>query len=963
MSKKCAVTLLLVLVFLTAKPQYFSTGEDPASLKWRQIVTPNFQLIYPEDFEEKAAVMAAWLEKVYEVGSSTLHHKPRKISVILHTRTVRSNGLVGWAPRRMELFTPPHQDIYAQEWLQQLVLHEFRHVVQVDKIRSQIPALIRALLGEQGEALITGLYLPFWFIEGDAVISETALSNSGRGRYPPFLMEHKAQVVEKGVFSFDKAFNGSYKDFVPDHYKLGYHLVGETRAIYGSDLWSHTIDQLASRPLSVTPVNKMLKLLTGKNQEQLYRMVFDSLHQEWEKEDRDFHATPSVVLTKPSGVYENYRHNHVLPDGKVVSLKTSYDHIPRFVTIDESGNEETLVIPGQIFEESVGYRNQSVIWSEYVPDERWSHSGRSFIRIFQIENSTIKTLIPEYKCFAPAISPDEHNVSVVETDFGNQYYLSVYDASTGDLKARYQTPENNYFFNPVWKDDQELFVVVLTEKGKQLARVNPFEGKLSWLSGVEPGELKHLTPWGDKLFFISGHTGKSELWSLNLRSDEVLRELPARFGLESPAFSPDGKSLVLSDYTAGGFRLIKVRTDDCQPVTVRSIPKGQYPLAARLAVQEPGIVDFTNVDTTGYISKPYTKGLHLFNIHSWAPASFDLDSYTLDPGVSVVSQNKLGTAETSVGYKWHSVDRVGQTYLNFEYRGWYPMISLEGYTGKKASSYGLITEYKDGSGNIVSRDTVMKRFTWNETGIDLDVRIPFNFTRGAFHRLLQPEVRFSYLTYGHRESTPGNFISGDVRSMVWRLYYHQMQRQAIRDVQPDWGLVLDGAYRHTPFGDNDMGSMLSYQASIYLPGLLKNHGLNTYLAFQKRNPGKYSYSDAIKVPRGWHSFNSNHLISSSVKYSLPLLYPDLNLGKFIYLRRIRAELFYDRAWIKGNSVHGDNSGGIFRRTISSVGADLTTDCNFLRFYAPANMGFRTIYLPVEKKTQVEFLLSVDFNSF
>lgn len=954
---------MFVLVFLAAKPQYFSTGEDPASLKWRQIVTPNFQLIYPEDFEEKAAVIAAWFEKVYEVGSSTLHHTPRKISVIFHTRTVRSNGLVGWAPRRMELFTPPHQDIYAQEWLQQLVLHEFRHVVQVDKISSQIPALIRALLGEQGEALITGLYLPFWFIEGDAVIAETALSNSGRGRYPPFLMEHKAQVVEKGVFSFDKAFNGSYKDFVPDHYKLGYHLVGETRAKYGSDVWSHAIDQLASRPLSVTPVNKMLRLLTGKNQEQLYRMVFDSLHQEWVKEDRDFHIPPSVVLTKPSGVYENYRHNHVLPDGKVVSLKTGYDHIPRFVAIDESGHEETLITPGQIFDESVGYRNELIVWSEFIPDERWGHSGRSFIRIFQIGKSRVKTLIPEYKCFAPSISPDEHNVAVVETDFGNQYYLSVYDASTGDLKARYQTPENNYLFNPVWKDNQELFVVVLTEKGKQLARVNPYEGKLEGLPGVDPGEIKHLALLGDKLFFIGGHTGKSELWSLNLISDEVFRELPARFGLESPAFSPDGKSLVLSDYTSAGFRLVKVLSKDCQPVSVRSIPKGQYPLADRLAVQEPGIVKFTNVDTMGYKSKPYTKILHLFNIHSWAPASFDLDNYTLEPGVSVVSQNKLGTAETSLGYKWHPMDRVGQTYLNFDYRGWYPMISLEGYTGKKASSYGLITEYKDGMGNIVSRDTVMKRFTWNESGVDLSIRIPFNLTRGPFYRLLQPEVRFSYLKYKHHESTPGNFISGDVRSMVWRLYYHQIQRQAIRDIQPDWGLVVDGSYRHTLLGANNMGNMQSFQASMYLPGFMKNHGTNAYMAFQKRNSGKYSYSDAIKIPRGWHSFNSNLLFSSSVKYGLPLLYPDLNLGKFIYFRRIKAELFYDWAWMEGTSVRGENSAVKFRRTIASLGADLTTDCNFLRFYAPANMGLRTIYLPGEKKTQVEFLLSVDFNSF
>jgi hypothetical protein len=85
------------LVTINAKAQYFQTGQDPSLIKWEQINTTNFQVIYPKEFEKQAQRVSFVLEKVYEYGFKTLDFNPRKISVILHTRTVNSNGLVAWA--------------------------------------------------------------------------------------------------------------------------------------------------------------------------------------------------------------------------------------------------------------------------------------------------------------------------------------------------------------------------------------------------------------------------------------------------------------------------------------------------------------------------------------------------------------------------------------------------------------------------------------------------------------------------------------------------------------------------------------------------------------------------------------------------------------------------------------------------------------------------------------------------
>ncbi len=223
--KKHFLIVFLITFYFASNAQYIMTGDDPAKIRWRQINTTNFQIIYPSEFETKAQQTASILNKVYDYAGQTLKHEPHKISVILHTSTIISNGMVSWAPKRLEMFTTPSQDIYAQEWLEQLAIHEFRHVVQIDKISSELPNILKIILGEQAAALIVGAYLPFWFLEGDAVATETALSSSGRGRLPSFEMELKAQVLDKKNYSYDKAYLGSYRDYVPDYYQLGYQLV------------------------------------------------------------------------------------------------------------------------------------------------------------------------------------------------------------------------------------------------------------------------------------------------------------------------------------------------------------------------------------------------------------------------------------------------------------------------------------------------------------------------------------------------------------------------------------------------------------------------------------------------------------------------------------------------------------------------------------------------------------------
>ncbi len=128
-----SLRLLVLMVFILSGDmlyaQYYSTGQEPASIKWRQLKTAHFKLIFPDYYEANARKLAAYLDSTYSYAGRSLDYQPKRISLVLHTQSAKSNALVAWAPKRIEFYTTPPQDMYAQPWLEQLALHEYRHVV------------------------------------------------------------------------------------------------------------------------------------------------------------------------------------------------------------------------------------------------------------------------------------------------------------------------------------------------------------------------------------------------------------------------------------------------------------------------------------------------------------------------------------------------------------------------------------------------------------------------------------------------------------------------------------------------------------------------------------------------------------------------------------------------------------------------------------------------------------------
>lgn len=981
---KILTFIIFLLIINDIRGQYYSLGQDPASLRWKQIKTDNYRLIFPDDFTKQANKLANDLENIYDCGSNTLRHKPRRAPVLLHNRTIVPNAFVIWAPKRMEFFTCPSQSSYPQDWLKQLAIHENRHFVQMDKLNQGFTKYLSYLLGEQAVALPLGLYFPTWFMEGDAVCTETALSSSGRGRIPAFEMELRTIALQKRIFKYDKAIFGSYRDFVPDQYITGYHFVAMARKKYGAEIWSNAIDNIARKPFIITPLSNSLKKSTGLNKTRLYTKLFTELDSLWTDQDKRLNYTnyykitselrvkekhsflqkkshnPKVKILKKPVSYTKYKYPAYINDSLIFAERSGIDDIPRFVLINKFTGREKLIYtpgiysadvinvqggvsalfrnkPGSFTADNVSAVRGLICWTEKAPDTRWEHRSYSVIKILNINTGKLRQLTRKSRYFSPAISPDGKKIIAVKVAFDNRYSLSLLDIDTGKEIKEIVSSYIDFYINPNWdSDNKNVVVVVLNDKGKAIIKVNTETGQSHTLINSAFTDISSPKSYGKYIIFNAAYSGIDNIYALDTANKEIYQVSSSVFGAYNPCLSGDGKYVIYSDYNATGFDIVEADFEPANFIPLKEVENKSIKLYKKLLEQESCNLDTLKLAEKEFKVKKYSKALNIFNFHSWAPVFVNADDMLLGPGISLMSQNILSTAITTLGYDYNNNDKTGKYALNFEYSGFFPVFYTELNYGKSKDMF-------------LNKNNDEIKFSYYETELNAGTYIPFDLSSGKYFRSLKPQIQFSYINLNLDDNEDLILKADNFRSVDYRLYGYNVLKLSHRDIATPFGQVFDFNYRHTPFDSKGKSELISVAASLYFPGLFKHHSLNIYSGYQSKTESVFHYSDMLKYTSGYSYINDRELKVVSFKYRLPLFYPDFNIGSLMYIKRFKGGLFLD---------YGEGKNHNKTNYYSSYGAELRSDMHLLRFLAPFDLGIKAIYQPHLKIYTYEFLFAI-----
>ena len=963
--KKSGVLVLISLFYINwVCAQFYNTGQDPAQVKWNQINTENFQVIFQKDFEKQAQHIAKTLEFYYAKVSSSLQNKPKKISVIMHNQTIASNGYVAWAPKRVELYTTPSPSMYPDPWIEHLCIHELRHVVQIDKLNQGITKILSIVFGQQATGLVAG-QLPMWYLEGDAVCTETAFTNYGRGRIPSFHRGIKTHLLtSEKRYSFDKMLLGSYKDYVPNYYELGYQLTAYARNKYGKNIWNTVVNHVARNSYTLLPTSfafyRGLKKHYGLSQKELYHNTMDYLDSTWKAESIS-KLEPNYYQKYSIDKYENYINPNFLDQDKVIALKKGLSHITQFVILNQN-TEKVIYEPGYVISDDFSYAQNMIAWAEYKPDVRWENREFNNIRLLNIKTKMDFTIVEKSRYFSPELSSDASKIVVVEIDNTNKSRVVILSAYTGEIIQEVSTKHSNLIARPKWSaNNQSIFVIETTKEGKQVSNYNLYTKKWSVVFKLDKGDIQRIQPADNKVYFHSTLNGTDNIYVYDQLTKEIYQISESEFGVSDFNIDATNNNLIVNQYTSQGVRIATIPIERAKWTKVPEKDQYSYILAENLTNQEYEH-DFEPIDTTSdYQVKPYRKVLNPFSFHSWIPFYYDYENKSVSqvlrdpahitedifPGLMLLSQNKLSTVETILSYAYKNGGHYVSSSLVF--KGQFPVITF-------SANYGNEQEVQQVNDEIWIPKT--------STGYNYytSVYFPFNFTEGKYIRGIRPSFSVEYSDKLNYNYIKDYYIRGTeyVQSGITLYTY---QRKAERDIIPSNGMVLNLSLFNTPFEDELFGYVFNIDGKIFIPGGI-NKSFMLDMGYQYQNPNLYRFNSKFRFPRGVEEKSADKMFKIYADYIFPITYPDWNLGSFMYIKRIRGDLFFDYAYSSYRRVNEARTAYIYPQSNTvSFGVELSFDYHLLRTIFPLNTGVRFGYVPTENAMVLDFLFGIDLFNF
>jgi hypothetical protein len=986
-SRILLLIIFCLLIFFPGSAQEISFQQtNPTSLKWFQVNTPNFNVLFPKGFDQQALRVANTLELIHDPEASSMGVRPKPISIILQSQSSISNAFVTLAPRRSEFYIMPPQNYNfagTNDWLSLLASHEYRHVVQYQRSIVGFNKFVYYIFGQQALSLTAFAAAPQWFWEGDAVATETAFTRSGRGRIPNFALLFRTNLLEGRTFNYHKQYLRSYKNNIPDHYVLGYHMITYLRnKTNDPDIWEKVVKRSWSAPYIPFGFSRSIRKESGMNVMALYRSMADSLRNGWQKEVDALQLTKFTTMNKrKSKTYTDYEYPQPLEDGSVIALKSGLGNISTIVKIKD-GVEKKLFVTGPMNDAGMlSVAHDRIVWNEYRYDPRWQVKNYSVVKAYNTILNKSKDLSKHSRYGAAALSPDGTKVVTVESTTDYKLGLVVLDYSTGGVLKRFDNPNNNLPAMPRWSPDgQSIIATQLSKEGKKISLYDYETGAVKDLmdAGNENVGAPVISPDGKYVLYNSPYSGIDNIYALEITTGRRLQVSTSKYGAYNPAISPDGQAIYYNDQTRDGFDIVRAPFEPASWKDINDVKQPGQHFYDKLVSQEQHADIMKDVPEKQYPVTKFSKFRSLINVHSWGPF-FGSDYTQADIGIS--SRNLLGTMVVNAGYLFDINERTGSYHAGFSYQGLYPVIDFNVLAGKRET-------------NTRAFDRNVK-FTWNETTYTAGLRLPLLLTRSKYNTnvTLKNWVGATQVSGFRNQVTKNNRLLSEGNSRIVRvadtlqyiydnqvgngtliynqatLSFQRFMRQSRRDFNPKFAQLIDVELYSTPYGGDFRGQLFATRGSFYFPGFAKHHSVVLRAGYQKEMSGVgdvslYTFRNRIARPRGFTYPFDSEFRAVSVNYALPIWYPDISLGPLVNIQRLRANAFFDFGqglgtnWFYGDSgwAHGVRTDNYYR----SVGAEFTVDVNVMRLLPQLDLGLRTTYInptsSSDRRLVVEFVL-------
>ena len=904
--------------------QVFGGEQNPLRVNWRQINHRGVQLIYASELEKEAQRMANTIGHIYpmEAASLDLHHT--KLPILFQNRGVVANGFVALAPKRSEFNATPPQNFDSQDWLNNLAVHELRHAAQYDKLTNKlaIPLVQEIYFAWMGASI------PLWFFEGDAVVIETALTKSGRGRQPSWIMSYRTLLLEGKNPSYSKANFGSNKDIAPGYYQLGYLMTANMRKSFGAGISDSLLTDIRKRPLRLYPFSGSLKKLTGSTTKEWFEKTQAELKTQWQNQDRQTSSAEYPTLHKIASYATDYFLPERLPDGRILALKQSKAETAHFVTIDSNKKEKRLFGIGYQEQAWYSYADGKIAWDEIRYDPRFGQRSYSVINVYDFNTGKTRKLQPRSRLFSPSLSADGTKIIAVQIDLSNQATLVELEVASGNISYTYPNPQNLMLQSPSFHPDgNRITYIGLSEKGKSIWTAEKNQSATQVLTETRQ-QINRPQFTHQGIAFNAHYSGLDNIYYLDLASGEISALSEAKYGAFNASFTKNSAEMLFNNYVLRGHSIASTS------FRLQKVTNNNFVFFGEAAVSQENNPDiFASVPDSTFVSKPYKKLGNLLQFHSLSPV---IENEYVG-GLQLKSNNLLNTVDLYTGANYHRDLGRFEYQAGVNLKSFYPIINRS-YENRPVRTF-------------YTSNKIRKQGDWRENQVRLSAQVPLNLqSRDAYYNFsfnLGTSLTKRYMP----ENLPANFTRSLNFPMEYRFTFSHGKRQAARDVAPRWSQIFRLRYFHQPFDNKLVGELFSIENFFYTPGLAKNHSFLVNFNYQQVN-GVHRFATAINRVYGYNNILAKNPLKNTLlfNYRFPIAFPDAELGPLAYIKDLRATLFchYENFGIESNVYEP-----------KTYGFELRSHMNLLRYDVNVDFGGRMVF--VNKVYRQNPILELIFN--
>jgi Tol biopolymer transport system component len=564
--------LLVLLLLPTQVPGSISI--DPG-LNWYTLETDHFDVHFschgrPDSSGmELAREVADICEGVYATLTPVVGWAPRaRTQIIIADFYDYWNGWAAPFPNNTitVIPTPPAGGKSNEgDWLRTLILHEYSHILQIDRVAG-VPEALRKVFGRIS---MPNALAPAWLDEGYAVYNETRFTDFGRLRSAEYDMIARAAADSGRLLPADRC--GSYElQRFPGGgapYLYGSWLHGHVAAKGDSGIW----DRYNRSRSSGFPFfeNLHARRTFGRSIYDLWDETQVSLIAAAARASGRVSESPVTQLRQLT--HEGFRTGSPLWSRygtRLYYISETDRECPAIKMIDTATSKTTVLHQGLVTGNlSMSPDGRRLAFTELnLAGNYYEHTD---IFALDLAYGGVRQLTHGQRARDPDFASDTSLLVFVSNGRG-QNNLNLLDLATGEITALTETEDHTSIHGPRFSPSGKWIAVGVNRPGGY-ADIELVDRRTGWTIPVTHDRANDLSPaWsrtGKYLFFVSDRTGIFNLYAYQLASGETFQVTNVLYGVFEPSVSLDNRKIALTSFSTSGYDIATIgfRAADWRP--------------------------------------------------------------------------------------------------------------------------------------------------------------------------------------------------------------------------------------------------------------------------------------------------------------------------------------------------------------------------------------------------------------